>query len=115
MKRSLCTSVSRSNARMASGLSRYLAMMASSSGLQIQHQARGLGARDADLNDLAAGLLGGGQVVVAVVGLAFQHGGLADAAFAALAVVHRIAAFVFHDLDDGLVGGNRQHAAGLAQ
>ena len=55
------------------------------------------------------------EVVVAVVGLAFQHGGLADAALAALAVVHGIAAFLFHDVDDGLVGGNGQHAAGLAQ
>ena len=47
-----------------------------------------------------------------MVGDAFQHLGLADAAIAALAVKDQIHAACLQHLDDGLVGGDGEDLAG---
>ena len=50
-----------------------------------------------------------------MVGLAFEHGDLADAALAALAIVHRIDALLYQHLQDALVGRNDEGQAGALE
>ena len=75
--------------RTASTFPRYLAMSASCPASEIQHQPRRLRPRHADLHHLAGGFLGVRQDEVAMIGHAFDHVDLADAAIAALAIVQR--------------------------
>jgi hypothetical protein len=50
-----------------------------------------------------------------MIGFAFQYGDLADAAFAALAIVHRINAFIYQHLEDALFGWNDEGQAGALE
>ena len=50
-----------------------------------------------------------------MIGFAFQYGDLADAAFAALAIVHRIDAFLYQHLEDALFGRNNEGQAGALE
>ena len=67
-----------------------LCQKSSFAALQIDHQPRRLRARHANLHHLVSGALVIAEDVVAMVGHALQHGDLADAALAALAIVQRI-------------------------
>ena len=113
MNRSRCTR-SRAAGADGVGLSRYLASVRFRLGrrlvFRIQHQRADL-AREMQIwmillaFSVSESSSRGGR-------FAFQHGGLAPSP---RLQSHGIAAFLFHDVDDGLVGGNGQHAAGLAQ
>jgi hypothetical protein len=49
--------------------------------------------------------------VIPMIGFAFQYDDLADAAFAALAIVHRINAFLYQHFEDALFGRNDEGQA----
>src|ERR1700723_1784582 len=53
--------------------------------------------------------------MIAMVRLAFEHGHLADAALATLAIVQRIDALLYQHLQDALVGRNDEGQAGALE
>jgi hypothetical protein len=72
--------------------------------LKVEHKARRLGSRHADLHDLVSGALVIAQNVIPVIGHALEDRNLADTALAALAIVHRVDAFLYQHLQNALVG-----------
>ena len=82
---------------------------------EIKDQARTPGARNADLHHIALGFFSRRQIVIAVVDLAFQHGGGAHTALATLAVKHRVAAVLNQAVQQALVGSHIPALPGLRQ
>src|SRR5437016_2030916 len=98
---------------MASTLPRYLAIKPPPS--EIEHEPRRFRPRDANLHDLAGRLLGIGQDLVAMIGRALDHADLADAAIAALAIMHPILAGFDQHGENGLARRNLEGLSGIVQ
>jgi hypothetical protein len=67
------------------------------------------------LHDLVSGALVIAQNVIPVIGHALEDRNLADTALAALAIVHRVDAFLYQHLQNALVGRNNKGQSGTLQ